>query len=323
LKKFVILFFYFLIIVNLIFAYEMIIIPENEKVKAFWIDIYDVTNAEYCKFLNIKGNRKRKGALWLNINSSNCNIYYTDEKYKPKIGYENYPVVEVNWYGAKAYSKWIGKRIPNEYEWNNATKYGVVDYVYPWVGEHSIFNPNTSYNHLGFRCVKTFDETSKTEIEVALSDSNLLIEYNKTSSELKKASTNFSLFLSIPDFFIFVISLITIFKSFVKRNISGIIYGVWVAINALIMIIFCFLSDRTLSDPTFYFNRIFFIFMSISFIIGIIILIKTFRFYREIPSLDIIYYIILVFFLSVRLIAWIQILGIRGILLLFEIIKGY
>ena len=47
-------------------------------------------------------------------------------------GYEDYPVVGVNWHGAKAYAERYGMRLPTEHEWEIAAKGLFVDYVYPW-----------------------------------------------------------------------------------------------------------------------------------------------------------------------------------------------
>jgi len=98
----------------------------------YYIDKYEVTNLQFCVFLNERGNQEKDGVLWLNIDSSSCLIEYQNGQYQPKSGYEHHPVIYVNWYGARAYVEWAGKRLPTEAEWEKSARGGLAGKTYPW-----------------------------------------------------------------------------------------------------------------------------------------------------------------------------------------------
>ena len=45
---------------------------------------------------------------------------------------DNHLIVGVSWHDATAYTKWAGKRLPTEEEWEWAARGGLIDKEYSW-----------------------------------------------------------------------------------------------------------------------------------------------------------------------------------------------
>ncbi len=104
--------------------------PRHEiTVDSFAIDIHPVTNEQFVRFLEAMGGVKDSNHNDI-IRLKDSRINSSKGKFSIESGYLKHPVVGVTWYGAVAYAKWVGKRLPTEAEWEITAKGGQENPLY-------------------------------------------------------------------------------------------------------------------------------------------------------------------------------------------------
>ncbi|MHB1037063.1 MAG: formylglycine-generating enzyme family protein [Pirellulales bacterium] len=116
------------------------------RVAGYYLDRYPVTNREYQEF--VSGGGYEQMAIWDSeiwpgvldfVDRTGCPGPRDWKNGRHKPGEQNHPVVNVSWYEAAAYARWVGKRLPTNAEWVKAASWPIqlsatvrVQRKYPW-----------------------------------------------------------------------------------------------------------------------------------------------------------------------------------------------
>ena len=144
--------------------------PEHKiKTPAFMMDKYEVTNAQFKKFVratkhptppawvqnSYNVSEKRLASFKLDFLRRVASEYFlldmdTTRMTQPELlaallkiqrGQDNLPVMGVSWHDAQKYCAWHKKRLPNEREWEIAAR-GAQGWEYPWGNEFDLKKTN-------------------------------------------------------------------------------------------------------------------------------------------------------------------------------------
>ena len=111
--------------------------PHSVTLNPFQIEETEVTYEQYLAFLNWMGPRSHLNGcdgfacLATQNETDASNVSFDSANYRVLPALNRYPVAGVTWYGARAYCRAIGRRLPTEAEWERAAR-GSDGRIFPW-----------------------------------------------------------------------------------------------------------------------------------------------------------------------------------------------
>ncbi|MGH7997041.1 MAG: formylglycine-generating enzyme family protein [Opitutaceae bacterium] len=98
---------------------------------AFYLAVFAVTNAQFARFLNETRTPTERFAEWIANPEGLTPPKRGAGDYRVKRGYGRHPVAHITWFGANAYCRWAGLRLPSEIEWEKGAR-GPDGRIFPW-----------------------------------------------------------------------------------------------------------------------------------------------------------------------------------------------
>lgn len=100
---------------------------DGRRVKAFLMEEHEVTNEQYCRFLNEKMRSQPEAiSKYIGIGKLGCAVktgrVQGKRQFVVEAGKGDFPVTHVSLQGAKAYAQWAGRELPTRVQWLAAAK---------------------------------------------------------------------------------------------------------------------------------------------------------------------------------------------------------
>ncbi|MCL4266733.1 MAG: SUMF1/EgtB/PvdO family nonheme iron enzyme [Anaerolineae bacterium] len=124
--------------------------PHEVVVPSFYLDRFEVSVQQYADFLNRQsGNRGMCSGfdcVKTFVDTQWANLLNNFGVFEPRPGTASFPITWVSWYGADAYCRAMGRRLPTEAEWEYAAK-GLDGRLYPWGNEPPVPNETAVFGN--------------------------------------------------------------------------------------------------------------------------------------------------------------------------------